>query len=35
MKEYLGDLVRQAAFGLQGRNIAREYLQSRILAVFQ
>jgi predicted nucleotidyltransferase component of viral defense system len=35
MKEYLADLVRQAPTAVQGRNLAREYLQARILAVLQ
>jgi len=34
MKEYLGDLVRRAAPG-QARNVAREYLQARILESLQ
>ena len=34
MKDYLRELV-QASSQLQGRNLAREYLQSRILRVFQ
>ncbi len=35
MKEYLAELVRQAATLVQGRNLAREYLQARILAAMQ
>ncbi len=35
MKEYLVELVRRANNPLQGRNIAREYLQARILELFQ
>lgn len=35
MKEYLIELVRQAPTPLQGRNLVREYLQARILAVLQ
>lgn len=35
MKDYLADLVRQAPTPLQGRNLAREYLQARILAALQ
>jgi hypothetical protein len=35
MKEYLADIVRQAPSLAQGRNLAREYLQARILAVLQ
>jgi predicted nucleotidyltransferase component of viral defense system len=35
MKDYLSDLVRQAPSPMQARNIAREYLQARILAVLQ
>ena len=31
MKDYLAQLVRSAATPAQGLNIAREYLQSRIL----
>jgi hypothetical protein len=34
MKEYLADLVRRAASG-QARNVAREYLQARILDSLQ
>ncbi len=34
MKDHLNELVRDSA-QLQGRNIAREYLQSRILGAFQ
>lgn len=35
MKEYLAELVRQTSSPTQGRNLAREYLQARILAVLQ
>ena len=35
MKDYLADLVRQASSPVQGRNLAREYLQARILASLQ
>jgi predicted nucleotidyltransferase component of viral defense system len=35
MKAYLADLVRQTSNPLQGRNLAREYLQVRILAALQ
>jgi hypothetical protein len=35
MKEYLVELVRQAPSLTQGLNLAREYLQARILAVLQ
>lgn len=35
MKEYLVALVRQAPTAIQGRNLAREYLQARILAALQ
>jgi hypothetical protein len=35
MKEYLAELVRQALTPAQGRNLAREYLQARILAALQ
>jgi hypothetical protein len=35
MKEYLADLVRQMPTPTQGRNLAREYLQARILATLQ
>jgi hypothetical protein len=35
MKEYLAELVRQAPTPAQGRNLAREYLQARILAALQ
>lgn len=35
MKQYLADLVRQTATPVQGRNLAREYLQARILAALQ
>ncbi len=35
MKEYLAELVRQTATPTQGRNLAREYLQARILAALQ
>ena len=35
MKEYLGNLVQQAASPLEGRNLAREYLQARILGSLQ
>jgi Nucleotidyl transferase AbiEii toxin, Type IV TA system len=35
MKDYLADLVRQSPTPTQGRNLAREYVQARILAVLQ
>lgn len=35
MKAYLSDLVRQASTPAQGRNLAREYLQARILGALQ
>src|SRR5512136_2478765 len=35
MKEYLAELVRQAPTPTQGRNLAREYLQARLLAALQ
>ena len=35
MKEYLAELARQAPTPMQGRNVAREYLQARILAALQ
>jgi len=35
MKEYLADLVRQVPSQTQGRNLAREYLQARILSALQ
>ncbi len=35
MKEHLAELVRQASTPAQGRNLAREYLQARILAALQ
>ena len=35
MKEYLAELVGQATSPAQSRNIAREYLQARILAALQ
>src|SRR4030042_3221399 len=35
MKEYLAELVRQTPTLAQGRNLAREYLQARILARLQ
>ncbi len=35
MKEHLAELVRQAPTPVQGRNLAREYLQARILAAMQ
>ena len=35
MKEYLSELVKQAPTSLQGRHLAREYLQARLLAVLQ
>jgi len=35
MKEYLAELVRQTATPTQGRNLAREYLQARILGSLQ
>lgn len=35
MKEHLAELVRQTATPARGRNLAREYLQARILAALQ
>ena len=35
MKEYLAELVRQTSTPVDGRNLAREYLQARILAALQ
>jgi hypothetical protein len=35
MREHLAELVRQTATPAQGRNLAREYLQVRILAALQ
>lgn len=35
MKEYLAELVRVAPTPAQGRNVAREYLQARILGALQ
>ena len=35
MKEYLAELVRQTPTLVQGRNLAREYMQARILAALQ
>lgn len=35
MKDYLAELVRQTASPLDGRNVAREYLQARILGSLQ
>jgi len=35
MKEYLADLIRKTPSLLQGRNLAREFLQARILASLQ
>jgi predicted nucleotidyltransferase component of viral defense system len=35
MKDYLIGLVRQASSPMQARNLARDYLQARILAVLQ
>lgn len=35
MKAYLGDLVRAAPTPTHGRNVAREYLQARILGALQ
>lgn len=35
MKDYLANLVRQTSSQLDGRNLAREYLQARILAALQ
>jgi len=35
MKAYLSDLVRSAATLAEGRNLAREYLQARILGALQ
>ena len=35
MKDYLVELVRQTSSPAEGRNLAREYLQARILAALQ
>jgi predicted nucleotidyltransferase component of viral defense system len=35
MKDYLAELVRQTPTMAQGRNLAREYLQARILTALQ
>lgn len=35
MKEYLASLVKQTTSPLEGRNLAREYLQARILGSLQ
>ena len=35
MKDYLVDLVRQTSSPAEGRTLAREYLQARILAALQ
>jgi hypothetical protein len=35
MKDYLANLVRQTTSPLEGRNLAREYLQARILSSLQ
>ena len=35
MKDYLLELVRNAVDPVQGRNLAREYLQARILGALQ
>lgn len=35
MKEHLAELVRQTADPVRGRNVAREYLQARILGALQ
>lgn len=35
MKEYLANLVKQASSPLEGRNLAREYMQARILGSLQ
>ncbi len=35
MKEYSAELVRGAPTPSQGRNVAREYLQARILGALQ
>lgn len=35
MKDYLAELVHQSSTPAQGRNLAREYLQARILAALQ
>jgi hypothetical protein len=35
MKDYLAELARQALTPAQGRNVAREYLQARLLATMQ
>lgn len=34
MKDLLAELVRQTSSPLAGRNLAREYLPARVLAVF-
>jgi len=35
MKEYLAELARNVSTPSQGRNVAREYLQARILGALQ
>jgi predicted nucleotidyltransferase component of viral defense system len=35
MKEYIANLVKQSTSQLEGRNIAKEYLQARILGSLQ
>ena len=35
MKAYLADLIKQTTSPLEGRNVAREYLQARILGSLQ
>ena len=35
MKDYLAELVKEASTQLQGRNLAREYLQAQILGAMQ
>ena len=35
MKEYLAELVRSSSTPVLGRNVAREYLQARILGALQ
>ena len=35
MKDYLAQLVRAAPTAVQGRNVAREYLQARVLGALQ
>ncbi len=35
MKEYLANLVRQTSLPLEGKNLAREYIQARVLGSLQ